>query len=138
MQVLKKLAVYTALAATAFAGPVAAQVPTYTFPGVTWAFSTNHAGFSACNTLFLDATGAVGNSDDFLMYGTLFCPAFGGAYANSGNAYFDSAGFFHMTIRLGTSHNLVCDNLSGNTLSGSCPIFDNFGGQTGTATITLL
>jgi hypothetical protein len=138
MQVLKKLAVHAALVATAFAGPVAAQVPTYTFPGVTWAFSTNHAGFSACNTLFLDATGAVGNSDDFSMYGTLFCPSFGGAYANSGNAYFDSAGFFHMTISLGVSHNLVCDNLSGFTLSGSCPIYDNLGTQTGTATITLL
>jgi hypothetical protein len=138
MQGFRKLAFVAALAA-ALAPAANAQVhATFTYPGLAWGFSTSHAGFSQCGTLTLDATGDFNNSDDYSMYGRLACPAAGGSYATVGNAYFDSSNNFHMTVTLSVTHKLVCDNLPGNTLGGSCPIYDNLGNQTGFAIINIL
>ncbi|HSI49804.1 MAG TPA: hypothetical protein VLA61_16150 [Ideonella sp.] len=140
MKMIKKwVACAAVLAFTAVSSTAVAQVTnTYTYAGLAWGFSSGHPGFSTCSTLFLDATGDVYNSDNYSIYGQLYCPSLNGSYASVGNAYFDSFNGFHMTIRLSVTHNLVCDNLSGNTLSGSCPIYDNLGVQTGTAFINLL
>lgn len=139
-KMLRKLVAGAAmLAFTAVSTTAVAQVTnTYTYAGLAWGFSTGHAGFSTCSTLFLDATGDVYNSDNYSIYGQLYCPSLNGSYASVGNAYFDSFNGFHMTIRLSITHNLVCDNLSGNTLSGTCPIYDNQGNNTGFAVISLL
>jgi hypothetical protein len=139
MRPFKKLALCCALAAAAAASGASAQTlaSTSTYAGLVWAFSTGHPGFSGCGTLVLDATGAVGLSDNFSMYGELQCPALGGSYASSGSAFFSNAGNFNMTVSLSVTHNLVC-NVDGFSLSGSCPIFDNLGNQTGTAFISLL
>jgi hypothetical protein len=34
------------------------------------------------------------------------------------------------------TYQLVCDNLSGATLTGSCPVYNNAGAQVGTAFVT--
>lgn len=112
-----------------------AQTSTYTYPGLSWAVSTNAPGLGSCNELVLDATGAVYSSDNYSVYGQLYCPSLGGSYAASGNAYFDSFGNFHMTVALGVTYQLVCDNLSGSTFSGACPVYDNLGAQVGSANI---
>ena len=139
MRSMTALASCLVLAAASVVQPASAQlVPTYTYPGLTWGFSTSHAGFSSCGTLTLDATGAAGKSNYYSTYGTLYCQSLGGSYASSGNAYFDSAGNFNMTVSLGVTHNLVCNNLSPSTFTGQCPIFDNVGNQTGFAVINLL
>lgn len=140
MRSLRKLALCCALLASAAAPGVRAATldNASTFSGLVWAFSTGHAGFSGCGTLFVDATGAVGHSDNYSIYGQLQCPTLGGTYATSGNAYFDSAGSFNMTVSLSVTHHMVCANLSASTLSGSCPIYDSLGNQTGTAFISLL
>lgn len=138
MRSLRKLALSCVLMASAVAPsvPAATLNNTSTYAGLVWAFSTAQTGFSGCGTLFADATGAVGNSDNFSIYGQLQCPSLGGTYATSGSAYFDSAGSFNMTVSLSVTHHMVCANLS--SLSGSCPIYDNLGNQTGTAFISLL
>ena len=139
MRSLSALVSCLVLAGAAVVQPAAAQLAsTYTYPGLTWGFSTGQSGFSSCSTLSLDATGAAGKSDYYSVYGTLYCPSLGGSYANVGSAYFDSAGHFNMTISLGVTHNLVCNNLSASTFSGQCPIYDNLGSQTGFAVINLL
>jgi hypothetical protein len=124
-----------ALALAVAAVPASAQIHSaYTYAGLAWGFSTGHAGFSTCGTVFIDATGDLYNSDDYSTYGRLSCT--GGYYALVGNAYFDNANQFNMTLRLGVTHNLQCNNLVG--LSGQCPIYDNLGNQTGFAVINLL
>lgn len=137
MQILKKLALCAALVG-ASAVSAATLDNAYTYSGLRWAFSTSHAGFSQCDTLLLDATGAVYSSDYFSTYGRLNCSLLGGSYPSSGSAYFDSFGSFNISVSLGVTHNLVCTGLSSATFSGSCPIFDNLGTQTGTAFITFL
>ncbi len=139
MKMIRKIAACAALLAfTAVSTTAVAQVNTYTYSNLAWSFSSGHPGFSTCSTLFLDATGDVYGSDNFSIYGQLYCPSLNGSYASVGNAYFDSFNGFHMTIRLSITHNLVCDNLNGNTLSGTCPIYDNQGNNTGSAVIHLL
>ena len=136
MRTLKKL--MAVAAALLLAVPVHAQTLSnaYTYSGLTWAVSTSTTGLQNCTELVLDATGDVYNSDNFAVYGQLYCPSLGGSYAVSGNAYFDSFDNFHMTVSLGVTYQLVCDNLSGSTLSGSCPIYNNSGTPSGTAFIT--
>ncbi|MBG9387939.1 hypothetical protein [Caenimonas aquaedulcis] len=137
MSIFKKTA--AALALLACAGLQAQTLaPAYTYSGLTWSFSTTAAGISQCSTLILDATGDVYNSDSYVVHGQLACPALGGNYASSGTAYFDSVGKFHMTTSLSVTYQMVCDNLSGATLSGSCPIYNNLGAQVGTAFISFL
>jgi hypothetical protein len=135
MRSLKKLALCCALLASSALPAAYAQSNTFTYAGLAWAFSTTHPGFSTCGTLLVDATGAVGNSDNYVMHGRLSCQ--GGTYASTGSAYFTSGGF-NMTVRLGVTHNLQCANLDPGTLGGSCLIYDNLGNQTGTAFIGLL
>ena len=137
MRTLKRLAA-ALLAALLASTAVQAQTLSnaYTYSGLTWAVSTGTTGLTACNELVLDATGDVYNSDNFVMAGQLYCPSLGGSYAASGNAYFDSFNNFHMTVSLGVVYQIVCDNLSGSTLSGSCPVYNNLGTQSGTAFIT--
>lgn len=117
---------------------VAAQNNTYTYSGLNWAFSTSQAGFSGCDTLILDATGDVYNSNYYSTYGRLSCSALGGSYASFGSAYFDSFGTFNITVTLSVTHQMVCNGLSASTFSGSCPIYSNQGTQTGTAFISFL
>ncbi|MDB5871981.1 MAG: hypothetical protein JWQ07_1423 [Ramlibacter sp.] len=135
MRSFKKLLLAVALFASA---ALHAQVSTYTYSGLTWGFSSTTAGLTACTQLVLDATGDVFGSDNFTVYGQLYCPSLGGSYASSGNAYFDSIGGFHMTTTIGVTYQLVCDNLSGSTYSGSCPIYNNLGTQVGSAVISFL
>jgi hypothetical protein len=111
---------------------------TSTYSGLTWDVSTNAPGVEACTRLFLDATGDVSQSNQYAAYGQLFCPALSGGYASHGAAYFDSAGSFHMTVNLGITYQMVCDYLSGSSLSGSCPVYNYQGTQVGTATVTFL
>jgi hypothetical protein len=134
MRAFRTLAMAAALLASAAAH--AQLVNTFTYPALAWTVSTSTSGLTQCSELWLDATGAVGNSDDYSVYGQLYCPSLGGSYASSGNAYFDSFGNFHMTVSLGVTYQLVCDNLSGGTLSGACPIYDNLGVQQGSAVIS--
>jgi hypothetical protein len=137
MRTFKRLAI-ALMAALLASAAVHAQTLSnaYTYSGLTWAFSSGTTGLTACSELVLDATGDVYNSDNFATYGQLYCPSLGGSYASSGNAYFDSFNNFHMTVSLGVTYQMVCDNLSGATLSGSCPIYNNIGAQVGTAFIT--
>ena len=83
-------------------------------------------------------TGDVGASNNYSSYGQVFCPALGGNYASSGNAYFDSFSNFHLSVSVGVTYQLVCDNLSSATLSGSCPIYDYLGNQVGSAFVSFL
>lgn len=137
MRSLKTIALLIALL-----GAVPAQAQrigtTYTYSGLTWSVSTNVVGMEYCNRLFLDATGDIYNSDHFATYGQLYCPALGGGYASAGSAYFDPADGFHMTVSLGITYKLVCDYLSGATLSGSCPVYNHLGAQVGTAFVSFL
>ena len=135
MRLSKKLLVAAILLASA---ALNARIlsPAYTYSGLTWTFSSTTTGVSSCSDLVLDATGDPYNSDNYAIAGQLSCPQLGGNYASSGNAYFDSQNYFHMTITLGVTYQLVCDNLVG--LSGSCPIYNNLGTQVGTAYISLL
>lgn len=135
---LRNLATAAALSLAALGASAQSIHNTYTIPSLAWGFSTTHPVFSQCGTLSLDATGDIYNSDFFSMYGRLSCPALGGNYATVGSAYFDAANTFNMTMTLSVTHKMVCNNLSGSTLSGQCPIFDNLGNQTGTAFINLL
>lgn len=138
MRLFKTLALCCALAAPAVTNVSAATLNnTSTYAGLVWAFSTSQPGFSNCGTLILDATGAVGNSDNFGMHGELQCPGLGGSFASGGTAFFGSGGGFNMTLSLSVTHQMVCSNLGG-SLGGSCPIYDNLGNQTGTAFIALL
>src|SRR6187431_3274642 len=96
MKMFRKLAACAALLAfTAVSTTAVAQVNTYTYSGLAWGFSSGHAGFSSCSTLFLDATGDVYGSDNFSVYGQLYCPALNGSYASVGSAHFDSFNGFH-------------------------------------------
>src|SRR3569832_1318695 len=111
MKKIFRIALCAALAVLPFA-TVQSQTlgNTYTYTGLTWAFSTTTAGISSCSTLVLDATNKINHSDNYSTYGQVVCPALGGNYASSGNAYFDSAGFFHMSVSIGPSLEMVCDN----------------------------
>ena len=111
---------------------------TSTFAGLTWDMSNTAPGLEACTQLVLDASGDIGQSNNYSTYGQLFCPALGGSYAASGNAYFDSFGNFHMTLSTATTYQVVCDDLSGASLSGSCPVYDYFGNQVGSAFLSFL
>ena len=109
-----------------------------TFTGLTWAFSSGTPGLEGCTLMVLDVTGDVGASNNYSSYGQVFCPALGGNYASSGNAYFDSFSNFHLSVSVGVTYQLVCDNLSSATLSGSCPIYDYLGNQVGSAFVSFL
>lgn len=111
---------------------------TSTFAGLTWFLSTSTPGLASCTELILDATGAVGVSSNYAAYGQVYCPSLGGSYASSGVAYFDSFNGFHMTVSIGVTYQLVCDNLSGATLSGSCLVYDNLGFEAGNAFVSFL
>ena len=134
MRLLKKLAVLV-VALLAASGSSAQTIgSTSTYAGLTWSVSTTMIGLTNCNQLFVAATGDVSNSSDYVVYGTLNC--FDGSYFSSGNAYFDTDGSFNMSVTIGVGFNLVCANLSGATLGGSCAIYDNLGNQTGTALVS--
>jgi hypothetical protein len=124
------------LAATVAQGQTLGTPSTYS--GLTWSVSTDAAGLGACTQLLVDATGDISHSDNFAIYGQLYCPSQGGGYASSGSAYFDSVNNFHMTVSLGVTYQLVCDNLNGATLTGSCPVYNNVGTQVGSAFVTFL
>jgi hypothetical protein len=132
-------AITLALAIAAAAG-VSAQTlgNTSTYSGLTWDVSTNAPGVESCTRLLLDATGDISQSNQYSAYGQLYCPALNGGYASSGAAYFDSAGTFHMSVNLGITYEMVCDYLSGSSLSGSCPVYNHDGVQVGTAAVTFL
>jgi len=137
MRSIKKIA---ALAVLALSGLAQGQTlsSTFTYSNLTWSFSTSQSGFTGCTQLFVDATGDIYNSDSFSAYGQLFCPGLGGSYASYGTAYFDASNNFNMTLTLGPSFQLVCTNLNGGSLSGTCTIFNNTGSSTGTANISFL
>lgn len=137
MRSLKKLFLVAGLAlATALNAQTLGN--TSTFSGLLWFVSTSTPGLQGCTELILDATGDVGRSANYAMYGQVYCPSLGGSYASSGNAYFDALNGFHMTVSIGVTYQLVCDNLSGATLSGTCPIYDNVGFQAGSAFVSFL
>lgn len=135
MRAIKKFAV---LALFTLGSALQAQTlsSTYTYSNLNWTFSTGQSGFTGCTNLFVDATGDIYNSDSFSAYGQLYCPGLGGSYASFGTAYFDASNNFNMTVTLGPAYQLVCTNLSGATLSGSCTIYNNNGTSTGTAFIS--
>ncbi len=134
MRLLKKLAVVVVALLSASGSSAQTVGRTSTYSGLTWSVSTNMGGFTSCDQLFVDATGDVSNSSDYVIYGTLNCA--NGSYFSSGNAYFGADGSFNMSVSIGVAYKLVCVNLSGATLSGSCAIYDNLGTQTGTAFIS--
>lgn len=136
---LTKLLIALAAAASTAAVPAQSLVATSTYAGLLWSFSASaNSGFSGCTQLQVDATGAVGRSDNYAMYGQLYCPSLGGTYAVDGSAYFNSAGQFNITLDFGVAYKLVCNNLSGATLSGNCLVYNSAGTQTGTASISFL
>ncbi len=139
MSILRKLAVFAALMVCLTAQAQRVYGYTNTYSGLTWAFSTaNTPGLTSCSDLVLDATGDFADGSSYAMHGQLYCPSLGGSYASSGVAYFDSSGGFHMTVSLSVSYQMVCDNLSGQTMSGSCPVYNNLGASVGTVFISLL
>ncbi len=109
-----------------------------TFTGLTWTFASGTPGLDGCTLMVLDVTGDVGASNNYSAYGQVVCPGLGGSYASSGNAYFDSFGNFHMTVSVGLTYQLACDNLSSASLSGSCPIYDYSGNQVGSAFVSFV
>jgi hypothetical protein len=135
-------ALKTAVLALAVLGAASGQAQTLgntsTYAGLTWDVSTNAPGLESCTRLFLDATGDISQSNNYATYGQLSCPALSGGYASHGAAYFDGSGLFHMTVTFGVTYQLVCDYLSGASLSGSCPVYNNVGAQVGTANLTFL
>jgi hypothetical protein len=135
MRSFRIFALAGALLAGAFAQAQTLGTPS-TYSGLAWSVSTDAPGLGACTQLLVDATGDLSHSDNFAMYGQLYCPSLGGGYASSGSAYFDSSNSFHMTVSLGVTYQLVCDYLSGATLTGSCPVYNNVGTQVGSAFIT--
>jgi len=137
MHSIRNLAMVAALLAAAATQAQTLGAPS-TYSGLTWSVSTDAAGLGSCTQLLVDATGDLAHSDNFAMYGQLYCPSLGGGYASSGSAYFDSFNNFHMTVSLGVTYQLVCDNLNGATLTGSCPVYNNAGTQVGSAFVTFL
>jgi hypothetical protein len=137
MHSIRTLAMVAALVAAVSTQAQTLGTPS-TYSGLTWSVSTDAAGLGSCTQLLVDATGDVTHSDNFAMYGQLYCPSLGGGYASSGSAYFDSSNNFHMTVSLGVTYQLVCDNLNGGTLTGSCPVYNNAGTQVGSAFVTFL
>jgi hypothetical protein len=135
MRSFRKLGLVVALLSAAFVQAQTLGTPS-TYSGLTWTVSTDAPGLGSCTQLLLDATGDLTHSDNFAIYGQLYCPSVGGGYASSGSAYFDSFNGFHMTVSLGLTYQLACDNLSGATLTGSCPVYSNAGTQVGTAFVT--
>lgn len=137
---MRSLRTLALIAALGFATALNAQTlgSTSTFAGLTWTFSSGAPGLQGCTLMVLDVTGDVGASNNYSAYGQVFCPALGGSYASSGNAYFDSFSNFHLSVSLGVTYKLVCDNLSSATLSGSCPVYDYLGSQVGTAFVSFL
>jgi hypothetical protein len=137
-RITKLLATLAAVASTAVAS-AQSLAPTSTYTGLFWSFSASSgSGFTGCNQLQMDATGAVGRSDNYAMYGQLSCPGLGGTYAVDGSAYFNSGGQFNITVDFAVSYKLVCNNLNGGTLSGNCVIYNSAGSQVGTAFINFL
>jgi hypothetical protein len=122
------------------AAPAGAQTfgPAYVYSGLAWDFDSTTSGFSGCTTLRLDAAGNFTNSDDYVVYGRLYCPSLGGYYSSSGNAYFDSFGKFNLRIDLGVTDKLVCTGLSATTMTGACTIYTNNGATAGSAFISFL
>ena len=134
---LKKIVLLAAMLPAMAANAQVAVRSASTYVGLNWVVSTSAAGLQNCTQLVLDATGASSNSANYVTYGQLYCPALGGGYASSGNLYFDSGGLFHMTASFGVTYQLVCDNLNGSSLSGSCPIYNYQGSQVGSAFVSL-
>jgi hypothetical protein len=134
MRLLTKLAVLVVALLSASGSSAQTFGRTSTYGGLTWSVSTNMGGFTSCNQLYVDATGDATNSNDYVIYGTLNCA--NGTYFSSGNAYFATDGSFNMSVSIGVAYKLVCVNLRGATLSGSCIIYDNLGNQTGTAFVS--
>ncbi|MBA2675932.1 hypothetical protein [Ramlibacter sp.] len=138
MRRFSKLLIALAAVLGAAAAPAQTLVSTSTYADLLWSFSTTQNGFTGCSQLQLDATGAISRSDNYAMYGQLSCPSLGGTYGVDGSAYFNAAGNFNMTLDFGVAYKLVCNNLNGGTLSGSCIIYNGSGTQTGTAFISFL
>ena len=134
MRLLNKLAVLAVALLSASGSSAQTLGYTSTYGGLTWTVTTNMVDFTNCNQLFVDATGDVSNSSDYVIYGTLNCSD--GSYFSSGNAYFGTSGSFNMSVSVGVAFKLVCVGLNGATLSGSCGIYDNLGTQTGTAFVS--
>ena len=125
MRLLKKLAVLVVALLSASGSGAQTLGSTNTYSGLNWFVSTNVSGFTSCNQLFVDATGDLSNSNNYVVYGTLNCS--NGSYFSSGNAFFGADGSFNMSVSIGIGLYLVCVSLNGNTLSGECGIYDNLG-----------
>lgn len=138
MRLLRKIGLLVASLLAAVSVSAATYGNTNTYAGLTWSFSTSVSGLSGCNYMILDATGDFAQSDNYSIYGTLDCPTLGGSYNASGNAYFGGNGGFNISMLVGVVYQIVCTNLNGSTLSGSCPVYNNSGTLMGTAFVTFL
>lgn len=108
------------------------------YSGVTWNVLSNASGVQGCNQVYLDANGDFQKSSGFVLYGSLYCPSFGGSYSAVGNGYFGTNGSFNMTITFGSGSQIICGGLNGSSLSGVCNVFNSTGSQIGTARLTLV
>ncbi|MBI5275926.1 MAG: hypothetical protein HY854_05645 [Burkholderiales bacterium] len=97
----------------------------YTYSGLAFDVDTSHSGYSACTTLYVDATGDPGSLNaTYTMYGTLACGGPNpGYYAVDGSAYF-SGNTFNFTVDVGVASKLSCVNMSASTFSGgTCTMY---------------
>ena len=108
--------------------------PAVVYTNMTWNVSTNAAPLLPCNNMVLDGTGSPSTSTRFVAYGTLNCPGIGGLAA-TGTAYIGTNGSFNMTLTFAGGSQMVCGNLSFNTLTGTCAVYNSAGTQIGTAFI---
>ena len=108
--------------------------PAIVYTNLLWNVSGHAAPFSSCNQMILDATGNLNTTNKLVAYGVLNCSSVG--YAASGTAYIGNNGTFNMTVTISGGAQLVCGNLSTNSLSGTCAIINSSGFQTGTAFIS--
>ena len=108
--------------------------PAIIYSNLFWNISSNVAPLSTCNNMVLDGIGNLSTTSRFVAYGTLNCPGLGGLAA-TGTAYIGGNGLFNMNLTFSGGSQLVCGNLSSNTLSGTCSVFNSSGSQTGTAFI---
>lgn len=109
--------------------------PAVVYSNLLWNISSNAAPFSACNQMLLDGTGNLNTTNKFVAYGALNC-AGGVGLATTGTGYIGVNGSFNMTLTASGGSQLVCGNLSSNTLSGICAVVNSSGYQIGTALIS--
>lgn len=136
MTLIKKILGLAVLAGFAsMAHAVTATVPT-SYNGLTWTFTSTAPGQTDCTQLVLDATGDLTNGFGIGLHGFLNCTS--GSFAVSGTAYFTVSGQLNMTMHVGAGTIVVCNGLSGATLSGPCTIFNANGLGLGTGSIAII